>query len=300
MNCKTDLDLDRHRQVLREKLGITELLETRQCFEVGELPLHTEYYHHADDAPLLVFLPGIGTYSELYADLLSRLSQRGFNVVGLDLRGHGYSGGSRGLYSVEQSMTDVRAVIDHYQQTSEQPVYLYGYSIGALLAVAAAEADARIQAVVCGTLLVPAVAPDMLHQLGWSWIWGSALFAPGLALPMQNFIDYEQLLAGHPAGEEINSDPLIVFDYPLGTLSSLFTYHLRSLNTRFPFRGLIVHGDQDEVLPLSYSQRVQAMLAQPFELKPVPGEGHMLPWDRPGLLAGLIADWLQSEAVTKA
>ncbi|SIQ45772.1 alpha/beta fold hydrolase [Marinobacterium stanieri] len=300
MNCKTDLDTDQHRRVLREKLGISHLLAQRQCADIGDVPLHTEYYFHADDAPLLVFVPGIGTYSELYADLLSRFSKLGFNVVGLDLRGHGYSGGPRGLYTVEQSVSDIQAVIDHYQASPEQPVYLYGYSIGALLAVAAAEADARIQAVVCGTLLVPALAPDMVHHLGWSWIWGSALLMPGVALPMQSFIDYEQLLAGHPAGEEINADPRVVFDYPLGTLSSLFTCHLGSLTRRYPFRGLIVHGDRDEVLPLSYSQRVQATLTQPFELEAVPGEGHMLPWDRPGLLAHLIADWLHAGAVTKA
>jgi len=300
MNCKTETEFDLHRRQLREKLGITRLLQQRQCVEVGELPLHTEYYHCSDEAPLLLFLPGIGTYVELYAELLHRLCTLGFNVVGVDLRGHGYSGGPRGLYRVEQVVSDVSEVIDHYRESTDQPVYLYGYSIGALLAVACAEADARIEAVVCGTLLVPSLAPDIVHQLGWSWIWGSALLMPGVPLPMQSFIDYEQLLAGHPAGEEINSDPLVVFDYPLGTLSSLFTWHLGSLTRSYPYRGLIVHGDRDEVLPLSYSRRVQESLRQPFELEPVVGEGHMLPWDQPALLARLIADWLHQGAVTKA
>lgn len=300
MNRKREENVDLQRLELRRKLGIEPLLRQREVVSVGNLPLHTEYYHHDAEAPLLLFLPGIGTYAELYAELLSGLCEQGFNVVGVDLRGHGYSGGPRGLYTVDQVVADCRDVINHYRQTVRGPVYIYGYSIGALLAVAAAEQDPRIEAVVCGTLLVPDVAPDMMHQLGWSWIWGSALLMPGMPLPMKSFIDYDRLLAGHPAGEEINADPRIVFDYPLKTLSSLFTHSLGVLREQYGFRGLIVHGDRDEVLPLSYSTRVQEALAHPFRLQPVADEGHMLPWDNPAELVRIISDWLQPGAVTKA
>ncbi len=300
MNRKREENIDLQRLKLRRKLGIESLLPQREQVSIGSLPLHTEYYHHDAAAPLLLFLPGIGTYSELYAELLSGLCEQGFNVVGVDLRGHGYSGGPRGLYTVEQVVADCREVIDHYRQTIQGPVYIYGYSIGALLAVATAEQEPRVEAVVCGTLLVPEVAPDMLHQLGWSWIWGSALLMPGMPLPMKSFIDYDRLLAGHPAGEEINADPRIVFDYPLKTLSSLFTHRLGVLREQYGFRGLIIHGDRDEVLPLSYSARVQEVLAHPFALQPVAGEGHMLPWDNPAELVRILTDWLQPEVVTKA
>lgn len=287
--------VDQHRVELRQKLGITARLEQRECIRIGRLPLHTELYATADvNAPLLLFIPGIGTYCELYAELLSDLAGQGFNVVGVDLRGHGYSGGDRGLYTVDQVCADLSAIIDHYRARFSGPIYLYGYSIGALLGLACAERDERIEKLVCGTLLVPEIAPDMLHQIGWSWIWSSALLMPGMQLPMKNFIDYDRLLAGHPAGEEINSDPLIVFDYPLRTLSSLFTHRVGSLSRRYDFKGLIIHGSDDEVLPLSYSERVQDWLQQPFELVAVDGEGHMLPWDNPVRLTELITRWLQS------
>lgn len=294
MNSCYNPPADLQRIKLRRKLGIESRLEQRRCVRIGTLPLHTELYTCTDEkAPLLLFIPGIGTYSELYAELLSDLSAQGLNVVGVDLRGHGYSGGERGLYTVDQVCTDLSEIIDHYRQTFSGPIYVYGYSIGALLALACAERESRIEQLVCGTLLVPEMAPDMLHQIGWSWIWSSALLMPGVQLPMKNFIDYDRLLAGHPAGEEINSDPLIVFDYPLRTLSSLFTHRLGSLSQTFDFRGLIIHGSEDEVLPLSYSQRVQEWLQQPFELINVEGEGHMLPWDSPARLTQLITDWLQ-------
>lgn len=300
MNRKREENIDLQRLKLRRKLGIEPLLQRREVIEVGDLPIHTEYYHHDESAPLLLFLPGIGTYSELYAELLAGLCDRGCNVVGMDLRGHGYSGGDRGLYTVEQVVADCMQVIDHYRESVSGPVYIYGYSIGALLAVATAEQDIRVEGVICGTLLVPDVAPDMLHQMGWSWIWGSALMLPALSLPMKNFIDYDRLLAGHPAGEEINADPRIVFDYPLKTLSSLFTHRLGVLYRHYAFRSLIIHGDHDEVLPLSYSERVMGALEHPFSLQTVSGEGHMLPWDNPEMLIRMISEWLLPEGVIKA
>lgn len=294
MNSCFSPPIDPQRAELRRKLGIDSRLEQRSCVRVGALPLHTEFYSCGDDqAPLLLFIPGIGTYCELYAELLSDLAGLGMNVVGVDLRGHGYSGGARGHYTVAQVCQDISDIIDHYSTWISGSVSLYGYSIGSLLGLACAEQDARIEQLICGTLLVPEVAPDMMHQIGWSWIWGTALMMPGSQLPMKNFIDYDRLLAGHPAGEEINTDPLIVFDYPLRTLSSLFTHRFSSVSRCFDFRGLIIHGQKDEVLPLSYSERVKNWLKQPFELQAVEGEGHMLPWDNPAVLTQQIGDWLQ-------
>jgi alpha-beta hydrolase superfamily lysophospholipase len=94
MNSCYNPPVDLQRTELRRKLGIESRLELRRCVRIGTLPLHTELYSCADEtAPLLLFIPGIGTYSELYAELLSDLSAQGLNVVGVDLRGHGYSGG---------------------------------------------------------------------------------------------------------------------------------------------------------------------------------------------------------------
>ncbi|MDY6891170.1 MAG: alpha/beta fold hydrolase [Pseudomonadota bacterium] len=295
MNSYSPHPVDPQRVELRRKLGIESCLQRRRCVRIGSLPLHTELYSTDDpQAPLLLFLPGIGTYCELYAELLADLSARGFNVVGVDPRGHGYSGGERGLYTVDQVCTDLAEIIDHYRQSFGGPIYLYGYSIGALLGLACAEQDSRIEKLVCGTLLVPEIAPDMMHQLGWSWIWSSALLLPDIKLPMKNLIDYDRLLAGHPAGDEINQDPLVVFDYPLRTLSSLFTHRVGSLARRYDFKGVIIHGSEDEVLPLSYSERVREWLQHPFELIVVEGEGHMLPWDNPARLTELIAEWLRA------
>lgn len=282
---------NRHR--LRQALGINDVLQQRKLLKLGELPLHCELYEYADDAPLLIFLPGIGTYSELYACMFDGLRQQGFNVLSIDLPGHGYSGGPRGMYTVEQVCDCVSRVLDELEGRFSGPACLFGYSIGALLAVAVAERDDRFSKVICGTLLMTELPPDLFHFLGWQWTWGSGLLFPDVKMPLSSMVDYNQLLAGHPAGELINEDPLLVLDYPFRTLSSLFSHRSGIYRNRFPFELAIVQGEQDEVLSLAYSRRVQAETAQPIDLISVSQEGHMMPLTAPLKLAGIVADWLR-------
>jgi len=279
------------RAVLHDKLGLAPFLARREAFRVGPDGVHCEYYHHADSAPLILFLPGIGTYCELYAELLASISDRGFNVVGVDPRGHGYSDGRRGEYTVAQAVCDLERVVSTLLPRSNGRVGVYGYSIGAMLAVALAERDARVQSVLCGTLLLTEVPPDILHQFGWFWTWGTAQLFPSMRMPLRSFIDYDTLLAGNPAGEAINDDRRVVFDYPLSTLSSLFTHRAGVTGREYAFQAAIIQGEHDEVLPPAYTQRVLAALKHPFGLIEVPGEGHMIPWDNPSLLTGLASDW---------
>ncbi|MDO6562736.1 alpha/beta hydrolase [Amphritea sp. 1_MG-2023] len=280
------------REDLQRALGSQPFLARRETVHIGELPLHCEIYEHQLDAPVLLFLPGIGTYAELYAEMLSNLSDRGFNVVAIDPPGHGYSGGERGVYSVESVQASVSEVIDALEQRYQGPYYIYGYSIGALLAVAAAEQDERISKVVCGTLLTTEVPPDLLHLLGWQWTWGSAMLFPSVRLPLSLLVDYDQLLAGHPAGRLINQDPMLVLDYPFKTLASLFSRKAGIMQKRYPFKLAIVQGDEDEVLSIGYARRVVFEAEQPIELVVVPGERHMMPLTAPRKLATVIADWL--------
>lgn len=282
------------RHLLRDKLGLHDYLQERTAFCVGEHSLHCELYEHSPDAPTILFLPGIGTYTELYAELLCKLSRQGYNLVGIDPLGHGYSGGERGHYTVEQMCAAVSELLDVLQQRYSGPFGIYGYSIGALLAVAAAENDPRLSAVLCGTLLVPDLAPDFAYRMGWNWTWASSLFLPGFKLPLGSLIDFEQLLEG-TAGAEIKKDPLVVFDYPLKTLSSLFTHSCNIVNQEYAFASAIMHGDQDEVLPVSYSKRLVHYCAQPLELLVLERQGHMVPFLKPDLVVTMAAQWFEQQ-----
>lgn len=132
----------------------------------------------------------------------------------------------------------------------------------------------------------------MMYALGWSWTSFSAVWFPNFRLPLKSFIDFESLLGDHPAGPYINNDPLIIFDYPLATLASLFTHQAGIANSEFGFTLINLQGDQDEVLSKEYALRVASRVKQPMHLEFIEGAGHMLPWDDPEGLAYRIAQRL--------
>lgn len=284
-----------HRQLYRKRLGIERWLEKRQLFPLDELGIHGEFYHHHEDAPVIIFLPGIATYGELYAAFLGRLSQRGFNVLALDPPGHGYSRGTRGVYTVEQMDEAVSLAVDKLRERYQGNIGLFGFSIGSLLAISAAEQDDRIQSTLGVTLLLPDLPPDMTYWAGWQWTRSSAFFFPHLQVPLGNMVDFLQLLKGHPAAELVNEDPLIIFNYPLSTLSSLFNHRTGIVHNACGFSSAIIHGDRDEVLPLNYSERVVNHCRHPIELMPVAGGRHMLPWTNPMLLLDMTEDWFHRQ-----
>lgn len=284
------------RMRLRQKLKLDPYLEQRQAFNVGASGVHCELYEYDAQAPVVLFLPGIGTYSELYAELLYKLSREGFNVVAIDPPGHGYSAGDRGHYVVEQMSHAVSAVLDVLQQRYAGPVMVYGYSIGALLALALAERDSRVKGVLCHTLLLPDRAPDMMHRIGWNWLWGSSFWFPTYKVPLKAFLDFERLLGNHPAVEELLNDPLMIYDYPLETLSSIFNYRCKIARQAMPFDLMVMHGDRDEVLPISYSRSLQQFCEHPVGLIELKRQGHITPWLWPARVVGQAAEWLHQVA----
>ena len=279
------------RKKLWKAVGNGPYLTQRTTFQVGSLPVHCEIYEHSPDAPVILFLPGIGTYSELYAEMLYRISRCHFNVIAIDLPGHGFSGGERGMYTVDSVAKSVSQVIDVLEQHYSGPFGIYGYSIGAMLAVATAEQEKRIDAVLCGTLLATEVPPDLFHYLGWQWTWSNAMFFPDMKLPLSWIVNYDQLLAGHSACKLITQDPVLVLDYPFKTLASLFGHKAGIMQRDYPFKMAIVHGDEDEVLSLHYSKRVIKQAKHPIELIPIHNEGHMVPLMAPAKLADIAANW---------
>ena len=286
---------DSLQQTMRAGLGIAGLLEMRECWLFEEM-LNVEIYPHSHTAPTLIFLPGIGTYVELYAELLTALHARGFNVVAIDPPGHGYSAGPRGRFEVTPFVEQVSRLVDLLEERLTAHWGAYGYSIGAVSALALAERDKRIETLVCGTLLLSEFPPDLVHALGWSWTSMSAIWFPSVCVPLRSFIDFEMLLGDHPAGRWINQDRRIVFDYPLATLANLFSHKCGILGHTFPFDLYILQGDCDEVLSIEYAQRIKEESEQPVEIEVIAGAGHMLPWDDPVGLAQRILGCFQGDS----
>jgi acylglycerol lipase len=98
--------------------------------------------HWVGDAgtdPAILVFHGITTYSGPYGKLLAEeLARAGFNVFGMDLRGHGMSDGTRGDYpSGERLSKDLCETVAFLKGRFSRVVVL-GHSLGVLSAVVAA------------------------------------------------------------------------------------------------------------------------------------------------------------------
>ncbi|HDH97234.1 MAG TPA: alpha/beta fold hydrolase, partial [Proteobacteria bacterium] len=79
---------------------------------------------------------GLGEHSGRYGNLVDKLVPRGFGVFALDHRGHGRSHGKRGhVDAFSQYIDDLDVFMDIVQSKSNGPFFLFGHSMGGLIAL---------------------------------------------------------------------------------------------------------------------------------------------------------------------
>jgi acylglycerol lipase len=126
------------------KLDITNL---RSSYEGSHELLHTSdgktifvrrWNARSEAQTSVLILHGITAYSGPYGPMIAeQLSAAGFNVFGMDLRGHGLSDGVRGDYpSEERLIKDLKETVSLVKSKSKRLVVL-GHSLGALSAIIA-------------------------------------------------------------------------------------------------------------------------------------------------------------------
>ncbi len=100
-----------------------------------------------------------------YHQLIPKLCAQGFSVYAMDLHGHGFSTGARGVLDVRQ------AVADHVQArrllaTNGLPVFLIGHSLGGLITAASVCTDAdNLAGVILMSPALPAHVPGPMRWL---------------------------------------------------------------------------------------------------------------------------------------
>ncbi len=74
---------------------------------------------------------GFAEHSGRYLHVMEDLAMAGYQVLALDLRGFGYSGGPRGSCTVVQLHQDIHTLLEQAQP--ELPLFLMGFSMGGML-----------------------------------------------------------------------------------------------------------------------------------------------------------------------
>ncbi len=85
---------------------------------------------------MVILLHGLGEHSSRYAHLGKFLIENGFSLKSFDLRGHGKSEGQRGdTPSYETYLKDIDGFLLSIPDLLSKPHFLYGHSLGAILAI---------------------------------------------------------------------------------------------------------------------------------------------------------------------
>jgi fermentation-respiration switch protein FrsA (DUF1100 family) len=188
----------------------------------------------------VLFLHGNGQNISSHIASVAWMPRAGFNVLALDYRGYGRSGGSPSLPGL---LLDIDAAMNTLMDRPDadlQRIVVFGQSLGGSLAIYYV-AHSRYRGNVCAVVAESsfsdyrAIAREKLasHFITWPFQW----------LPWLTVDDSYS---------------------PEATVSALS-----------PIPLLLIHGDADKLVPLRHSQRLYELAASPKDLWVVRGSGHI-------------------------
>ncbi|HET9990195.1 MAG TPA: alpha/beta hydrolase [Kofleriaceae bacterium] len=214
---------------------------------VGGVKLYGQWWRpHGDVHGVLVVQHGLNDHGDRYAGLAARLVTAGYAVYAMDLRGHGRSAGPRvDVNHFADYVDDFSTWVAHVRvKEPGKPVFVFGHSMGGLIATLYGEAHARD---VAGVILsAPALGLDAPPLQVAGLVLAGYLGAPGNMLPQR---DAE--FSRDPATvAEMGRDPLLTHaDGPTHTAVELAANISRAWANAADLSEplLILHGTADRL-----------------------------------------------------
>jgi fermentation-respiration switch protein FrsA (DUF1100 family) len=194
----------------------------------------------------IVLVHGINANRAYLLPQARMLSQVGYHLLLLDLRGHGHSEGDLNTYGYNEAL-DVRAAVDYLAALNEvERVGAIGHSLGAAAVVRAAATDVRLEALVIQSSYssLPQAIADSIGDLTILPEWP---FAPMI-------VTLSEARTGLRIGQVDSS---------------------RDLATMSPRPVLIIHSDADNLFPLYHAQQMYEAARGPKDIWIVHGLPHV-------------------------
>ncbi len=236
----------------------------------------------------VLLLHGMGEHSGRYEHVGQRLAGHGFDVVAIDHRGHGVSGGRRGhvddfdeyLDDVEDQLAEVRAL--------GLPVVMFAHSMGGLIATRYAVsgrpgADLLVLSAPALAAAVPAWQQAVAQVLG--------RVMPRLSVP--GTIDPAVLSTDPAVAAAYRADPLVWTSASAGFGRAMLGAMADTTANvhRLRVRTLVMHGGDDELVPPHASEPLASVAG--VERRLLPGLRHEIFNEPVGLdLVDAAAEWI--------
>jgi pimeloyl-ACP methyl ester carboxylesterase len=229
-----------------------------------------DYAFHGDaaDKSLLVLIGhGVtGNKDRPWAEgLANALAENGINALRFSFAGNGDSGGEFGDCTISKEVDDLGAVIDAVKAEGFERIAYAGHSMGGAVGVLRASSDDRID------LLISLAG--MVH---------TAKFAE---------VEF---------GEETPDEGLMWEDEDC-PLSSTFVDDMNEiesvleLGSAIDVPWLLIHGDEDDVVPIEESREIFAEANDPKHLVEIPGAGHVFADDALQPMIDTVVGWLKEQ-----
>ena len=217
----------------------------------------------------MCLIHGFGEHMGRYEHVAAYFCLKGVALVGMDMRGHGLSGGSHAP-SIDVAIGDISALLLHItEQFKDIPRILYGHSMGGCLV---SNYMLRVQP---STISCVVISSPWFHLCNWPK--GVALFLykqlhkwwPSKIVPSRSAI---KLLSHDPAiGRAYKEDSLVLKGIPVSTAfmfenaGQWALAHAQEWNPQVPL--LLVHGTGDRLTDATCSKAFADQVKGPRELK---------------------------------
>ena len=189
---------------------------------------------------------GHGEHIGRYAHVAAALTEKGYALLGFDLRGHGKSAGPRGhTPSYEALMNDLAAFFDQVEaRYPDLPRFLYGHSLGGILAISYA---LRRKPQLAGVISTAAGLRTALEEQKFKVMMARVLGALIPTMTIASGLDPSTLSRDPAVVQAYVTDPLVHDKMTLGfgkTMLSAIPWVFEHAN-EFPLPLLIMHGTKD-------------------------------------------------------
>jgi len=253
----------RERLLKNERIDLRRRVKTPDGIEIDVWVIKSRLYDKGADNKGSLFESRItrGTVVMLHPLLMGKtwflrmgqdLAERGWDIILLDLRGHGYSGGQYITWGFKEKH-DVKAVVDELIKTQplSDKVYVCGSSTGGSIAIQYAAIDPRCKGVIA--LAPPAGAIDIFRRM--LFLVPESNFETALKRAAE-MADFDPTQASAVAAAKKLSCPLI-----------------------------LIHGSWDWLVPFRNSEQIADATSAPKKLIPLKYVGHASEIGRDGWLS---------------
>lgn len=243
-------------------------------------------------APSVVLVHGWPLDRSIWSSVSARVARAGFRVLAPDLPGFGASPPLELDDPTVESYA--RTVVSFLRTQGAAPVALAGHSFGGYVALALAEAHPRTVAGL-GLVSSRAIADSEAARRGREETvakvraQGTRALLPGLA---------EKLLPrSAEEGWVRAASALIEKAHPDGVVAALQAMARRPDRStsleRFPGPLLVVHGEADDLIPITEAARPRAPKGPVFS-RVLPRVGHMPMWEAPEETSDALIEWARA------